>query len=209
MGKIEQNKEKRFQYLHLLWEKTDGSIHARENGNELGDLLGYPREETVKIVQYLVDEYLVKRAGLSFLIEITHEGIKEIEEALSSPDEPTHYFPPVNIINIHHMEGSQIQQGTVSSSQSGSFITENKNDIETFLNILKNKLPDLNLGVDDKTVINSDIDTVEAQLSSSRPKSSIVKESLKSIQRILEGASGALVAQQLIPSILSLLALLK
>lgn len=124
MGKIEELKERRFNYLHLLWEKTDGNIRARENMDELGEYLGYSKQETEKIVQYLVDEYLVKYAGMSKLLEITHEGIKEIEEALSHPEAPTHYFPPVNIINIHHMEGSQIQQGSVSSTQSGTLIAE-------------------------------------------------------------------------------------
>jgi len=209
MGKIEEIREKRFQYLHLLWEKTDGNIRAREDMDALGELLGYSKQEIEKVVQYLVDEYLVKYAGLSKLIEITHEGVKEIEEALSHPEEPTHYFPPVNIINVHHMEGSQIQQGTVSSSQSGTFITENKKDFDEFLNVLKDKLSDLNLGDDDKDEIDSDIATLEAQLNSSRPKSSILKESLLSIQRILEGAGGALVAQQLLPYIPPLLMLFK
>lgn len=201
MGKIEILKEKRFNYLNLLWEKTDGNIHAREHSEGLGEELVFTKEETEKIVQYLIDEDLIKRVGLSLLIEITHYGIKEIEEALSNPDEPTHYFPPVNIINIHHMESSQIQQGTTSSNQTGTFQLTNGNDINQFLKLLKEQLPGLKLSKDDESEIRSDITTLESQVTSSRPKTGIIKESLSSIQRILEGAGGAIVAQQLIPYI--------
>jgi len=50
-----------------------------------------------------------------FQLGITHNGIKENENAIRHPDEQTKYFPTVNIIYVEHMEGSQIQQGTIQS----------------------------------------------------------------------------------------------
>lgn len=208
MGKVETLKENRFKYLNLLWEITDGNIRARGNSEDLGLELGFSNEETEKIVQYLIDEYLIKRAGLSNLIEITHEGLKEIEEALSNPDEETHYFPAVNVINIDHMEGSQIQQGTISSTQSGTFRLKNRNEFNNFIKLLKEQLPEITLSSEDESEITLDISTIESQIDSSRPKPGIMKECLLSIQRILEGAAGGVTAQQLATYIPALLAAL-
>lgn len=71
-------------------------------------------------------------------------------------------------------------------------------EVSQFLEFLKEKLVDLELNNDDASEIQADISTLELQVDSSRPKVGIIKESLLSIQRILEGASGAIAAQQLL-----------
>jgi len=142
-------------------------------------------------------------------ISITHYGIVQIEGALSKPDEATEYFPPVNIINIHQMSNSVIQQGNVKSTQSVIFEEKTINDLKEFLLVLREKLPELSLSSEDQTELNADISTIEAQTDSSKPKKGIIKESLLSVQRIIEGATGAVVAQQLLPYIPPLLALFK
>jgi len=53
----------------------------------------------------------------------THEGIREMEEVLDAPKRrPTTSGPMVNITTIHgSLIGSQIQQGSLGASQSGTF----------------------------------------------------------------------------------------
>lgn len=121
---IEEVKKKRFQFLHRLYEITGGDKYHHVNMWELGDELGFDRDETKKISQYLKGEYLLEFGTLDGGINITHEGVKEIEDAFSHPEEPTQYFPSVNIINIHHMEGSQIQQGSTQSTHTQSSDSE-------------------------------------------------------------------------------------
>lgn len=175
---------------------------------DLGKELEFSREETERVTQYLSGENLLEYATIGGGIAITHFGVREVENALSRPEQPTHYFPPVNIINIHHMEGSQIQQGVVGSTQTGSFEFKNRDNIANFLELLKAKLPELHLNQTDESELKSDVSTLEAQLSSSRPKPSIVKECLLSIQRILEGVASEVIAQQLLPYMPALLAAL-
>ncbi len=206
MPSIEKLRKMRFQFLNLLYEKTGGDKFNRVIMWDLGTELGYQRDETQSITQYLEGESLIEYATLGSGIAITHYGVREVEEAISHPEEPTDYFPPVNIINIHHMEGSQIQQGSISSNQTGNFKLTNGIEINQFLKLLKEQLPELSLSNEDESEIKSDIATLESQIDSSRPKSGIIKESLSSIQRILEGATGAVVAQQLIPYVPALLA---
>lgn len=104
----------------------------------------------------------------------------------------------VNIANIQHMEGSQIQQGTIDSTQVGTFHIGNQEQLSEFIELLKTKLPDLEISDDDKTEIEADIATIDAQMKSSRPKDGIIKESLLSVKRILEGVSGAVIANELL-----------
>lgn len=206
MSTIEELRKKRFNFLRLCYEKSGGDRFTGFGLWEIGDELGFSRDEAERIIDYLAGENLIEHQTVGE-ISLTHFGIRQVEEALSHPERPTHYFPAVNIINIHHMEGSQIQQGVTGSNQSGTFEFKNKNDIAKFIDLLKPKLADLRLGPEEESEVQADIVTIEAQLSTSRPKPTILKESLLSIQRIVEGAAGAIVAQQLLPYIPALLAL--
>lgn len=194
MNKLEETKKKRFEFLNSLYEITGGSKNKIVNMFELGTELGFDREETSLIVQYLAGESLVEHVTIGGGIGITHYGVKEVEEALSHPEKPTAYFPPVNIINIHHMEGSQIQQGTISSSQTAKFSADSAQELLSIIQELRDKQSQLNLTPDDASELSSDIDTVESQLKSSRPKTGIINEGLKSIKTILEGAAGSWLA---------------
>lgn len=209
MTSLEQKKINRFNFLNSLYEKSDGDIIKDQNIFELGAELGFDKAQATAITQYLVGENLVKHTTLDGGIAITHDGVREVEKALSHPEEPTHYFPPVNVITIHHMEGSQIQQGTVSSNQTGTFSLTSAAGLNDFIRLLKSKRLELNLNKEDDSEINAEILTLESQIGSSRPKPQIIKESLLSIKRILEGAGGAIVAHQLLQHLPAFLSSLK
>jgi len=142
------------------------------------------------------------------LISITHEGIKEVEQALSEPKEPTAHFLPVNVISIGHMEGSQIQQATSESTQTYVVSEEHQRQLVEFIALLRNKLPDLELTNSHRAELQADLATLDAQVSSGRPKTRIIKESLRSVRRILEGAAAAVAATELLKYLPGLLAIL-
>lgn len=201
---IHRKKELRYLFLHRLYELTDGSELKRIAKNDVEKGLGASPQEAHDVWQYLKGEYLANPVNMA--VSITHGGVVEIERALSEPDKPTQYFPPVNIITVHQMHGSVIQQGTVNSTQSVKLEDSDKTEIKEFIEKLKLSLEKLNLTKEVGSEASADISTIEAQIGSERPKSSIIKESLLSIQRILEGAGGAIVAHQLllyIPALLS------
>ena len=105
------------------------------------------------------------------------------------------------------MINSAIQQGSVNSSQSVNYETV-MNELSEFLSVLREKLPELVLSSEQNSELDADIITIQAQIDSNRPKYGIIKESLLSIQRIIEGATGAIVAQQLLSHMPVLFALL-
>ena len=105
------------------------------------------------------------------------------------------------------MEHSQIQQATTNSLQNLVISGESVKSLSEFIDSLKIRLPDLKLEAADNSEIKADISTIEAQINSTKPKANILRESLLSIQRILENAAGGLVASEFLKYIPGLLAL--
>jgi len=124
------------------------------------------------------------------------EDLKVKKEMIKSTFE--RQSPIVNIANIEQMIGSQLQQGTRDSIQEGTFEITNHEQLSDFIELLKSKLPELEISADDKSEIEADVATIEVQMKSNRPKTGIVRDSLQSIKRILEGASGAVIATGLL-----------
>jgi len=121
--------------------------------------------------------------GMTFT---THE--KEI--AQSATYNITNFYGPVS--------SSQIQQQTSDSTQ---FLATEKIDIEPILKFIaeiRDRLSELELTSDIKEELNAELNTVDAQAKSPKPKPSIIRESLSTIRRILEGASGAIAVELLI-----------
>ena len=199
MNNLEDKKKNRFRFLHHLYKISDGNEMSFQKQYEIGENLNFCKEEVDSITRYLKEEGLIKYIADPDLIAITHYGVINVEEALTEPNKSTHYFPPaVNFIQIQNMHGSQIQQGTINSSQTMVTSVENINTLKEFIIKLKKELPEIQLKPDDYTEMESEIETIEAQLKSTRPKKNILKESAMTIKRILEGAVGSAIAAGLI-----------
>jgi hypothetical protein len=196
-NKIRETQRRRFQFLLKLFELSNGNELFDINAFELGDQLGFPQDETNRIFDYLLGENLIQHVA-STHIAITHYGIKEIEIALTKPDEPTTYFPPVNIVHVEKMIGSQIQQGTTQSTQVSSYSFTDLDDVRKFIYELKGQLNSLQLDKTNLAQAKSDIKTIENQVKSPRPKSIVLLECLKSLRTILEGTVGSLIAAGLL-----------
>jgi len=204
-NEVQDIQRRRFDYLKRLYDKTEGSERADVMYLELGAELGLTRPEIDKIYEFLIGEGLIVLVLLAGSIGITHKGIVEVETALSKPDEPTTYFPPVNIIHIEKMIGSQIQQGTHQSSQNMRY---SKKDLEAILrNIseLKEQLIDLKLSSAKKAEVYSDIVTIESQAKSPHPKHTIIKAAFGSILNILEEVAGSAIGALLSKKIATLI----
>jgi hypothetical protein len=92
---------------------------------------------------------------------------------------------------------SQIQQGTIGSRQEYQFINSQvKADLHSTLHEIKMHLTELNLDSYSFADAVADIAGLEAQLATPRPRSTIVKELLKSLRTVLEGAASGALAQQ-------------
>jgi predicted RNA-binding protein with RPS1 domain len=104
--------------------------------------------------------------------------------------------------NINYFYGpvqsSQLAQGNQHVIQISSNFVLDKEAILKFIEKLQAAIRDIELDSAKKLELESEMTTLQAQMSSPNPKKSIVKESLLSIMSILQGAAGSVVGQLLI-----------
>jgi hypothetical protein len=189
---IKKKKQDRFKFLNKIYEVSNGRISYIVDGEAIGLEFGFDRGYSADIYYYLNEEGLTEPMGAGIRLSLTHYGIKEIEEALSEPNEPTAYFPPINIINIGEMHGGAVQQGT---SNSNINITSNDtiNNVSQYLDKL-NKFADEHLKDNSlQQELKADINTIKQQLKSPKPKKSIIKATIQSVKEVLIGASGGVI----------------
>ncbi len=89
MKSLDEKKANRFRFLNYVYEITDGDETPSANMWEIGEKLGLTKDETQKIVDYLVGEGLIDYRAMGGEIELKHYGIVQVEEALSNPEKPT------------------------------------------------------------------------------------------------------------------------
>ncbi|MCZ6690926.1 MAG: hypothetical protein O7H41_15155 [Planctomycetota bacterium] len=194
---VQERKATRFRFLRELYDRSDGNEMSPQNMSEIARSIGIGHRQAIDVTTYLRNEGLLEFPSLSETIVITHEGFKEIEKALSSPDEPSTYFPPVNLIVIGEMSGGAIQQGTTDSLQVVILQPEEVATITRLLDETRQALEEVGVSDSSSSDLRADLNTLESQLRSSRPKRSIVRECLISARAVLEAATGTALASGL------------
>jgi hypothetical protein len=189
---ITRLKRKRYELLKSLYVKTKADPSHYIEDSELRKELSLNREEFLPVVMELNSKGFVNL--LQQAIAITFPGIHEVERVESDPNHGTDYFPAINLMYVEQAWNSQIQQGTSESTQSMQFTTTDLQSLTEFIKKLGDAVAKLNLGSDDEKQAKAEIATVEAQASSTRPNRVILRESLTSLRRILEGAAGEIAA---------------
>ena len=107
--------------------------------------------------------------------------------------------------NIENMSNSQIQQGTEESTQTLNITNADLDQVGAFLQALKQSVDELGLQEIQRAQLDTDIQTIEPQLSAPEPKNSIIQESLQSIRSILEGITSSTIASELLSRLAPLL----
>ncbi|MCX6539220.1 MAG: hypothetical protein NT151_09870 [Acidobacteria bacterium] len=194
MEPIDRKKADRFAFLEAIYNRTDGASDEAIDEREIGSELGWTDDRLEAVVQYLTAERLIECVAFGHNMGITHEGICEYERAVSEPGTATTYFPPVNIINVERMEHSQIQQGSRDSVQTFTMGASDAPAVQALLSEIRTALSHLDLPGDGRQSVESDVNTIAAQLSNPTPKRSIVADCLQSIRHVLEAGGGHLLA---------------
>lgn len=208
VSKLEERKATRYRFLKTLYEMVGGTQAVPVDFREVGRKAGLDPETAINVFRYLSKEGLIKGHTLQEII-LTHRGVKEYEAALSSPEEPTKYFPPLNVVNnimnvSGSITGSQIQQSTKNSTQVINNIDSTESeDIKEFIQLVKEKLPELELDQQSKKDVEAEIYTIEVQLKSSKPKKTIINTCLQALRDILVGVASSAASRLLLEGISS------
>lgn len=186
---LEDRRRRRAAFMHALYELVDASTLASALPSEVGGTAGLAPEEAESVVEYLENDGLIKTQTLAGDVSITHRGIKEVEQSLARPDEPTEHFPPATVYVAGDVYG--LQAGTSHSTQQVEvvFDADTRGAIAAFAQALRevvDELPD-----DERETVRADLDTVDAQLRSPRPRRAVLREALRSLRAVAEGAAGS------------------
>lgn len=140
----------------------------------------------------------VRTSVLDFALELEEQGIRGEDLSFSEADRRA----ASNVVfNIGSMSHSQIQADAAHSQQ----ILSNSNfDPNKLLEFIAKARADLNtLGLEklSSDELNGELDTIEAQAKSPKPKSGIVKEALVSVRAILQSAAGSATGNALLAAL--------
>jgi len=182
----------RFRYLKALYDRVGDNTALAQHYQWMASDIGLDHESAGKFAQYFHSQGLVALTQDGNL-RITHAGVTEIEAALTKPQLPTLHFPAY-VINVQNMTNSSIQQGTHQSSVSISVSEGDLKSIKELIGRIEASINQLQLPSTATQEMKAEIDTLNSQISSPKPKKVIIMESLRSIRAILEGVTGSLIA---------------
>jgi len=154
------------QFLSRLFEQTNGDVAMQVSMYDIGDLLGMDRDTASAVAQELMGRQLVEIRTLSGGIGISADGSARVQEILGP------------------MASDRSESASLGNSpvlNSGGRQTVNQIVVE-----LKNQTGSLGLGFDTLSELMADIKTIEAQLESTRPKTTIIRACLGSVLDVVE-----------------------
>jgi hypothetical protein len=178
--------------------KTGNPVHA----TKLAATIGSTEQEALAGWRYLKQRDLIKTYNIPGAATANANGIDAIEDARKHPNEPLIGFGSItynNTFNIQHMGGG-IQQAGPHSTQHQT-ITYNSKDFDDLwqaIEILGQRIDELNLDAAAKKKALVQVDTIKAQLGDDEPSSNIIREAGRTLRNITEGAISELIAKGVI-----------
>lgn len=139
----------------------------------------------------------VRTILFNWAAQLERDGILGESLSFTEQEKTSAAAIPQTINNFHGPVGvSQIQQHSNNSSQ--VMIADLDLDkVQQFVTAVRGSLDHLNLGKDDREELNAELQTIDSQTKSSKPKKTIISESLQSVRRILESVAGGVGVQLL------------
>lgn len=141
----------------------------------------------------------VRTIVLNWSLKLEEDGVKGEGLSFTTEEKKVAEMQSYNINNFYGpINALQIQQQTENSIQISSTSPIDLELLKTFISKLRATIPQLFISNDKALELKAEVETVETQSKSPNPKPNIIKQSLSSIRRILEGAGGNIAAQLLI-----------
>lgn len=155
------------QFLIQLFEQTGGDSSAQASMYDIGEGLGLDRDTSSRLAETLIGLQLVEIRTLSGGVGISTEGANEVKR-LTGGVSPVDGSP-----------GKLTDQPLMDPISSQG--------VEQAAGELKSQTGNLGLDFDGLSELMADLKTIDAQLGSSRPKTAIIRECLRSIKAVLQG----------------------
>jgi hypothetical protein len=154
------------QFLLRLYEETNGDPAVKVSMYDIGSALGLDRDAASRVAQDLIGSELIEIRTLGGGISISAEGLAQIQSLIAGKEAADSL--PATLPDDAVMNSAAAQS------------------IEQVSNLLKAQVGQLGLDYDGLTELTADLKSMDAQLASSRPKTAVVRECLRSIRDNLQ-----------------------
>lgn len=152
-------------FLISVLEKTKGDVSKQVSMYDIGDGLSLDRDDASHVAAELMGLQLIEIRTLSGGIGITVEGAEKAQQLIGDQG---------------FSEGAVNKLGGDPVLDAGGL-----QSIQKATTKLKNRLSGLGVDFDTLSELTADLKTIDAQLGSSRPKTAIVRECLRSLKNAL------------------------
>jgi hypothetical protein len=207
MVDLNKRKADRLRVMNEFFEAASGSEQAFIDTEAVRTKLGLSDQEMVDACKYLEGEGLINPGrGLwarpfPHRVQLTHWGIREVEESREHPETPTEHFPALLTVTQHFhgdVIGSPIQAGSPGATQTTTVGDLNLELVREVVDQYEKDEAALGLDASKADEARAEINTIRAQLDSPRPKPVVIRESLTSLRALVEGAAGSMAAAGLL-----------
>ena len=141
----------------------------------------------------------VRNIILDWSLKLEQEGILGEGMTFKKEEKDKAQSETLNIQNyIGNVSNSQIMQDSPHSNQTMKINDLDLEKVSEFITDLISKIAELKLDSETAAELKAETDTVQAQLSSPKPKKKIIRESLGFIKKVIEGATGTVAGKLLI-----------
>lgn len=156
----------------------------------------------VNATEFLKILNAVRKNILEWSLKLEQDGIVGTGMSFSKEEKERAQSVTYNIKNyVQTGNTSQVQIESVASTQHLENKTIDITELKKVLDALNEAINQLKLDSEEQAELTAEMRTLESQASSPKPKDSIIRESLSSVTRILEGAAGDLVASGVLDQI--------
>jgi hypothetical protein len=164
------------QFLLQIFKLTNGDVSAKVSMYEIGETLNMDRSQANFITTELVGFDYVEIRTLSGGIGITEQGL-DAAKSLGAESGKQNDTPRLG--NEPVLDGAR------------------KNACDIMVANIKSKAVNMSLDFDAMAEMMADLKTIDAQLSSPKPKTGIIRESFRSIQAVLKTAGNKEIADRI------------
>jgi len=205
MGTTDNVKEKQFRFLYRLYQLSEGDENHPVEVGKIREEIGASNTFAKDIIDYLETEGLLNFQPGSDTVSITPGGDDEIENALINSDKATAHFPPMDKIYTTRKMEMDMSAASISDLQLVTIGSNKHRELKEVIGLLKEAADQLGLDTQQNNTLQVEINTIEGQLLSSKPKANLIPKSLDSIRRILEGSSGNPLGSSILTKIMSII----
>jgi hypothetical protein len=185
--------------MNAIYDEAKGEEWNLIDSPDLASRLGEDNDEVRQAVKYLDAEGLVKAEWFlsgDATVSLDHRGIVEVERSRSTPSEPTEHLAPYQSIQVHvhgDLVNSPMQIASPGASQNVMLSSDDLGQIRLLIELFKSRGEELPLDGEDRAEAGAEIATLEAQVSSPKPKPGVIRVALETLRALLIAtvASGA------------------